>query len=119
MVASHELSAKLVITLEKDLNAYQKQCRDRVGSLATGSQLPRTRYGWLIKHYRDSMKRRPNPIMKAIEDFNRSRDKPVTEPVFKNDIQYAKCLAPLEINEFGMVVYRAASDPVWGGKIKR
>ena len=37
------------------------------------------------------MKRRPNPIMKAIEDFNRSRGKPVTEPVFKNDIQYMVC----------------------------
>ena len=52
MVASHELSANLVIALEKDLIAYQKRCRERVGVLASGSQLPRTRYGWLIKHYR-------------------------------------------------------------------
>ena len=69
MVASHELSANLVIALEKDLIAHQKRCRERVDVLTSGSQLPRTRYGWLIKHYRDCVKKRPNPIMQAVQDF--------------------------------------------------
>ena len=119
MVVIHELSANLVVTLEKELNAYQKECRDSVDLLTSGRQLPRTRVGWLSKHYQYATRKRPNPIRKAIEDFNRSRGKPVSETVFNNERDYIKCMAPIEVDGLGIVVYRAASDSVWSKSLQK
>ena len=111
MVRPHELSAMLVVRLGLDLLSYQAKRRSQ--KLSPGEQLPRTRFSWFLSHYNDTIRGRNNAIIKAVEDFNRSRGQPIGLNVFKNAKQYAKCLATTDINDDGEVVYRGAHDPVW------
>lgn len=112
MVLIHELSATFVIALELDLLAYQAR-KKLPSTLSAGAQVPRTRYGWLIAHFRDTVRSRNNAIEKATLEFNRSRGVPLTTRVFKNKQQYARCLAPVEVDDDGAVVYLGAKDSVW------
>ena len=111
MVRAYQLSGFLLVQLELDLLAYQARCRAQ--KLAAGSQLPRTRHGWLLAHYRDTIKTRNNAIVQAVENFNRKRGQPVGVNVFNGTKSYAKCLSTVETNGEGEFVYRGANDPVW------
>ena len=113
MVRPHDLSATLIVRLGLDLLSYQ--ARRRAQKLRPGEQFPRTRYGWLLSHYTDTIKIRNNAIVKALEDFSRNRGQPVgvNTNLFKNAKSYAKCLATIDVNDEGEIVYRGAHDSVW------
>ena len=117
MVVAHALSALLVIALEIDLCSYEARTRSS-SILQAGSQLPRTRFGWLKAHYNDTINKRKNMILNAVQSFNRNRGLPLDTQVFKNGNDYAKCLAPIEVLD-GEVFYRGASDPVWKSRLQR
>ena len=114
MVLVHSLSSILVVALELDLLAYQ--ARRKADDMRASCQLPRSRLGWLKSHYQDTVKKRSNAIVQAIQNFNRERGVPVDTVLFKNANAYAHCLAPIDINDAGEVVYRGAQDSVWTGK---
>ena len=97
MVLVHELSSKLVKLLEQDYMAYQQTTMQK--TIETGKQLPRTRFGWLQSHYISTTTRRNNTIVRAIENFNRRRGLPAEHVVFKNTKAYAKCMAPITLND--------------------
>ena len=110
MVRVSSLSILLLIALELDLLSFQ--ARWSAHAMKQGEQLPRTRYGWLLRHYEDMAQQRNSPLTKSMQDFNRSRGLPVDTCVFANANQYARCLCQIEIID-GKAVYLPASDPIW------
>ena len=117
MVLIHALSAVLVIALELDLCSYEARTRSS-SKLQAGSQVPRTRFGWLKAHYNDTIIQRKNALTNAVQSFNRNRGLPIDTHVFKSCNDYAKCLASIEVRD-GEVFYRGASDPVWKNSLQR
>ena len=110
----HNLDAVTVVALELDLLAYQARCRaDLLRQGSQTSYVPRTRFGWLLAHFKDAANSRNNAISKATANFNRRRGVPVDSVLFKSPNQYAKCLASIELNDAGEIMYRGASDHVW------
>ena len=97
MVRVQDLSGKLVVALELDLLSYQARCQ--MQEIQAGAQLPRTRYGWLA--------------------FNRERGLPADSKVFKDSTQYARCLAPIEVNDSDEIMYKSANDSVWKSRLTR
>ena len=110
MVKVCSLSILLLIALELDLVSFQ--ARFAADVLNQGEQIPRTRYGWLKRHYGDVAHQRNSPLTKSTQEFNRSRGLPVDTCVFANANQYARCLCQIEIID-GKAVYLPASDPIW------
>ena len=114
MVRVYELSATLVRILLQDFQRYQDRFRETIGSRPVGFNVPRSRTRWLELHYKENMKKgRQETIKKAIEEYNRTRGKPVQATVFKDAKEYVECLSQLEVEDSDNVVYRGASDSVW------
>ena len=117
MVQVHKLRASLTLALLRDLQSYKTRCKEDC-RLNAGDQLPRTDFGWLISHFKNTaVRRRNNGIETAIKQYNRSRGNPIDDKVFKDANQYAKCLVQVEINQDGEVVYKGAADRIWNSKL--
>ena len=87
VVNVQNLSLLLVVALELDLLSYRARCTANLVR-ETGSQIPRTRLGWLTAHFKDTASSRNNGISQAISKFNRTRGVPVDTVVFKNQNEY-------------------------------
>ena len=118
MVKIHQLSAEFILALDIDLVTFKKTCK-LPGKFVAGSQLPRTRWGWLMAHYQDCTNKRNDAIKKASQQFNRTRGVPIDTVVFKSPTQYARCLSAIAVNADGEVVYRGANDRIWKTKLRK
>ena len=111
MVRANDLSAALIVSIEQDFAKHYD--RTKTYLIKAGKQLPRSRYGWLHHYYQRNATKRSNGIHKAVSEFNSSRGVPVDRVVFTGSRQFTKCLAPVDVNDAGEVVWRNANEDVW------